>query len=168
MTASGNVPRVAGGTLQCRLVSYLRGAQPVTTGFDSDAMKNRRLYAILLLAALALLQARVAFAGCFSPERAMTQAATGCCTEHGLPDGASHGLDEPGMTCASHCVKSSDTTNDPDTLTLAGAELVVSPPPPLLRSALYPPSAASLRLAHNEAAHPPHTSLIYVLQRLLI
>jgi hypothetical protein len=131
-------------------------------------MKNRRLYAIVLLAALALLQARVAFAGCLDAERATTQAAAGCCFEHALPDGASHGLDEPGIICALHCVKSSTTANVSDIPALVGSELAVPSSPPMLRSALYPPSDASMRLAAGDAAHPTPTRLIYVLQRLLI
>lgn len=144
----------------------------ITDPDESDlfhTMRNKRLYAIVLLAVLALLQARVAFAGCFSPDREMTQAAAGCCLDHAVPDGALHGVDEPGMTCASHCAESSNTANDPDVLVRVCAELVfVSCSPPQLRPALYPPSDVLLRFAASDAPHPPRTALIYVLQRLLI
>jgi hypothetical protein len=131
-------------------------------------MKNRRLYAIVLLAALALLQARAAFAGCLDPERTVTQAAAGCCLEHALPERALPQLDEAGMVCVSHCLQSSNSANEPDIHVLVASELAVPSSPPLLRSAHYPPSSASLRLFVSAASHPAHTPLVYVLQRLLI
>jgi hypothetical protein len=131
-------------------------------------MTNRRLYAIVLLAALALLQARLAFAGCFMPESATAPAMAGCCLDHMSPDSDPHAVDEPAMACAQHCLESSRTAGDPDVSLLVGSELAVPSSPPLLRSALYPPSSSSLRLAGNDTAHPPHTRLVYVLQRLLI
>lgn len=131
-------------------------------------MKNQRLYAFLLLLALALLQVRVAFAACLNGERMTGQAAAGCCLEHALPDGLSPTMDEGGVVCAPQCVKPSNSANDPDSRMLVGAELALPSPVPLLRSQLYPPSDAALRLRAAEAVRPPHTSLIYVLQRLLI
>lgn len=131
-------------------------------------MKNRRLCAIVLLAALALLQVRVAFAACLTGERITGQAAAGCCLEHALPDGASQMMDETGTVCAPHCVTSSTAANDPDVRMLVGSEFALPSSPPLRRAKLYPSSDASLRLAAAEALRPPHTSLIYVFQRLLI
>ena len=132
------------------------------------AMKNARLYAIVLLAALALLQARVAFAGCADAERAAIQGAAGCCLEHAIPDGVSHEGDEAGITCAPHCAEPSNTASNPEIRFLVGFELAVPSSPPLLRSTLYPPSTGSQRLSASGAAHPPHTRLVYALQRLLI
>lgn len=131
-------------------------------------MRNRRLYAIVLLAALALLQARLAFAGCMDAERANMQAAAGCCIEHAIPDGTSQGMDEAGAVCVPHCLETSNNASDPEIRLAIGSELAAPSAPPLLRSPLYPSSSAALRLAGSAAAHPPHTSLVYVLQRLLI
>ena len=131
-------------------------------------IKNRRLCAIVLLAALALLQVRVAFAACLNGERMPAQPAAECCLEHALPDGASQMIDEAGMECVPHCVKSAITSNDPDVRMLAASEFALASSAALLRSKFYAASDASLQLAGAEAAHPPHTRLIYVLQRLLI
>lgn len=132
-------------------------------------MKNRRLYAIVLFAALALVQARVAFAGCFGPEPATSPAAAACCLESTLSDGAQPVLEEMQMVCTQHhCFDPSSIANDVGISMLVGSEVATPSSPPLLRSSLYPPLAASLRLTRSESAHPPHTRLVYVLQRLLI
>jgi hypothetical protein len=131
-------------------------------------MKNRRLCAIVLLAALTLLQVRVAFAACLNEERITGQPAVGCCLEHALAEGPAQMMDEAGVACAPQCVKSSTSANDSDVRMLTGSKLALPPPAPLFRSKLYPPSDPSLQLAAADAVHPPHTSLIYVLQRLLI
>lgn len=131
-------------------------------------MKNRRLYAMFLLVALALLQARAAFAGCLDPERATSQAASGCCFEHALPEGTLPALDQTGMVCAQHCLQSSNSADATDVRLLVGSEPILPFSSPPLRSAFYPPLSASLGLAGSEIARPSPTDLLYILQRLLI
>lgn len=115
-------------------------------------MKNRRLCAIVLLAALALLQARVAFADCLNGEQMPAQPAAERCLEHTLPDGASQMIDEAGIECVPHCVKSATTSNDPDVRMLAASEFTLAASAPLLRSKFFVASDASLQLAGNSAA----------------
>ena len=127
-------------------------------------MTNKRLCTIVLLAALALLQARLAFAGCFVPEHSTAHVTAGCCPDHAAPDGDF----ETAITCAARCLETSNTASERDLRLLASSESDIPSSPQIRRSALYPPSAASLRLTGGVASHRPHSRLIYVLQRLLI
>ena len=129
-------------------------------------MKNRRHYAILLLVALALLQARVAVAGCFNPQCATAQACAGCCFGYALPEDTPPALGQ--FFCAQHCLQSSNAADPADIRLLVGSDPTVPSFAPPLRPSIYPPLSASLRLAGSEIARPSHTDLLYILQRLLI
>jgi hypothetical protein len=121
-------------------------------------MKNRRLNAILLLAALAVLQVRIAFAGCTDGAQAGVEATALCCVEHTSQAPA-------GVTCIDHCVKP-HALQQADTNLLAASEQAPTAHPLLFWTSLTPLSVPP-QFALAEA-HPAHVPLVYVLQRLLI
>lgn len=131
-------------------------------------MKIRRRYAFLLLAVLALLQVRVAFAACLNSERMSGRASAACCLEDMRSEAMMATMDQDGMVCAPQCLTPSNTADHPDLRMLVGAEVALPAAAQLLRSQLYPPLGAALQHTAREAVRPPHTRLIYVFQRLLI
>ena len=131
-------------------------------------MKDRRLYAIILLAALALLQVRVAFAACdVAPQKALHSIGAAPCGEHQGTENAMPSVDDIAVSCAlSDCVAMvAPQESDYSTLLGSGFSALAHAPPPAACSAYS--SDASLH-ASVTPAHGVHTRLIYVLQRLLI
>jgi hypothetical protein len=130
-------------------------------------MRNKRLQAIILLAVLALLQVRVAFAACdFGPRGAMDSAAAVSCGDHEAPGHSVPVADEVAISCTpSMCLKMYAAQGD-DAPLLGSASLSFAHTPPPLSVTAH--SDAVRVRASTTPAHPAHTRLIYVLQRLLI
>ena len=130
-------------------------------------MKNKRLYTIILLAALALLQVRVAFAACeMGPERAASSSTAAPC-DHQAIDIQAPGVQGVALVCApSVCIEEYAAQGPAhSTLLNAGFFPFAQAPPPAPYDAFD--MGVSLH-AFVTPAHAAHTPLIYVLQRLLI
>jgi hypothetical protein len=126
-------------------------------------MNNRRLCALVLLAAFALLQARVALAGCLN-DAAPIGAGMSCCAAQAPAESVSHTPADLALVCEAHCLRPyAVQTVEPDQL-LVSTPAFSRPSTPRPRMDL---SGVPLPLV-LAAAHPAHTHLIYVLQRLLI
>lgn len=129
-------------------------------------VKNRRLSAVLLLAAFALLQVRVAFAACEMAPQNSVESVAACCVDHDSTMGMQP-VDQMapacvGVTCAGQ-------------MSMPQADLSALRNPQTPSFAHSPRSAAVVELTFDaplrvsvSQAHPAHTSLIYVLQRLII
>ena len=131
-------------------------------------MKNRRLYAIILLAALALLQVRVAFAACdVASQKALDSIGAAPCGAHHGTENAMPSVDDRAVSCAlPDCVAMvAPQESDYSTLLGSGFSGFAHAPPPAAYSAYS--SDACLHTSVTPA-HGVHTRLIYVLQRLLI
>ena len=129
-------------------------------------MKNKRVYAIVLLIALAMLQVRVAFAGCLAGPQVASASGAACCDEGDMPQDMSNAPDAQALMCAEHCLKPY-AAKDADS-PVAGGLQVSGPAGPLgVEPKVYLPLDVRAQFAVSDA-HPPHTRLIYVLQRLLI
>lgn len=125
-------------------------------------MKPRRLCAILLLVALALLQVRAAFAECLVKDHGEREAAMPCC--EAIAGGAGMGVSQD-LACADHCLRANARQESTDAVPTAETRtpipdlsiighVAAAPDPPLRRLLTRP----------QTAGHP----LIYRLQRLLI
>ena len=132
-------------------------------------MKNKRLYAIVLLVALALLQVRVAFAACeFGQQNAVESIGAAPCGEPQATGCAMSAMDDmAALSCAPSACLDQYAAQEPDHST---------PLSPGFSALAHAPRAASFTAYRNDAplraavtpAHAAHTRLIYVLQRLLI
>jgi hypothetical protein len=126
-------------------------------------MNSRRLYAVVLLVAVAIFQARVALAACVNVD-APSHAGAVCCAVDPAQSALEAATERP-LLCGTHCLKSRGVS-DADPNELLAAKLTVP--------AARPAAGLTLRVDRSylplslSAAHPPHTRLIYVLQRLLI
>lgn len=119
---------------------------------------SRRILAIILVAGLALLQARIAFAGCMAADsgtslRAAMDDCAGC--DAGNADGSRHVLSK---ICDNHCLQNvvpgaqyAGQADSTAMVATAGATTT----PPLVLPDIHP-------------APPGKTRLIYCLQRLLL
>jgi hypothetical protein len=157
-SGSTNAPYAA-ETFKRSSLSYLRSTQ-----FTSRPVKNKRLYAILLLAALALLQVRVAFAGCITGAQATASEsmATGC-DEQPSVSKPSQPADIATSQCAPLCVQPYPP-QESDIAVAQTASMAFSPLI-LFLAWVVPPAKAPLWSISTTPL--PRTS-IYVLQRLLI
>ena len=127
-------------------------------------MKNRRFFAIILLSVLALLQVRVAFAACEMPASAHEPA--GCCTSPALSADNDRAMHEIGAPCPTEqCIEAYGAPRADDRAPLGAHAFVIADRTPAPFSARAVPPALRVSAA---PAHAPHTSLVYVLQRLLI
>ena len=151
----------------------LTAQAPCDAAFDSFAMagtlstKPRHLGVILLLAALTLLQIRVAFAGCFTSDSALPEAAAQCCLMPGgnaaqaMPD---RGV--PARLCDNQCVRPSAPQESKNNVFASLPEN-----PAWIREPRVPVYAAATigSSSRRFLMGPPVTHrLIYHLQRLLI
>ena len=130
------------------------------------AAKNRRFYAIILLAALALLQVRLAFGACEMGASSRVAAAA-CCDEAEADGGMGVRVDVTGITCPAAACADQVVAPQADASVLLSAQIPSFAPAPPPFPHYRPSSDALLRIAAADG-HPPHTPLIYVLQRLLI
>ncbi len=120
----------------------------------------RRILALLLVAVLVLVQARVAFAGCVTPEADIAASVSAMDNCRGCSSTANSAdlYDTLSHICGNHCSRSYvPPAQGPEilaiaTVTLVNAETTASP-------GISP---------HIHAAHPGKSRLIYRLQRLLI
>lgn len=128
---------------------------------DRKTLMNKRLYAIILLATLALLQVRLAFAACELPPH--DSSSSSGCDYNGVAVSVSSN-NEPAVLCPpSFCVQQFSKTDTRFTASSFEGWYLPEPPAPATTAAptTQPPP-------HKAAAHPAHTRLIYVLNRLLI
>lgn len=135
-------------------------------------MKNKRLYAIILLAALTLLQMRVTFAACDTgAQQPVDSSAAAPCVaapcDHAAIDIAMPAAGDVALVCPpSACVEqyAAQAANHSTLLDPGFSALAQAPP--------SGPFSSYVSDAHLHASvtpgHPAHTRLIYVLQRLLI
>jgi hypothetical protein len=130
-------------------------------------VKNRRLYAILLLAALALLQIRVAVAACAMTAQTEAGSLSACCDGHESTANAAQPVGDARSGCAmQNCAQPNNATKA-DERALLGPHLPEFAHAPGLAAFSALPSDGRLHLS-VAPAHTAHTALIYVLQRLLI
>ncbi len=128
-------------------------------------MKNKRFYAIVLLAALAFLQVHVAFAACVMAALSAAGSLAACCDGHEPTAKASQPVESAAPPCAIEDCIQSDAVQV-DQRALLNTQLPDFDPAPA-PAGFSGPFEAPLRVSMTPA-HPAHTSLIYVLQRLLI
>ena len=124
----------------------------------------RRLSAMLLIAALAVVQVCTGFTAALA-DSANIPAATAsdsCCTGGSEPDCATaQATDGAVNTCAPYCIQGRDAAKS-DSFLPVSATITYAAPPPIAR-AVFPPYSA--RLSAARAANS--TPLIYQFQRLL-
>ena len=148
------------GNFDAAGVSYDR-SQPVA---GANPVKNKRFCAIFLLAVLALLQVRVALAACTIAQPASGPTSV-CCDMQGAT--AKQMAPMHDAACAIENCFESATAQAADHRALASSQGPQLPGAVALTAPSAPVPATSFRIS-LAAAHPPHTPLIYVLQRLLI
>lgn len=123
-------------------------------------LKSRRIIALLLVAILALVQARVAFAGCVTPDAGTSSSVSAMDNCPGCTGAASseNRYDTLSNVCGNHCSQSSvPPAQGPEILAISTVTLIIAE------------TTASPGISpHIRAAHPGKSRLIYRLQRLLI
>lgn len=128
--------------------------------------KNRRLCALLLLATFALLQVRVAFAACEMAPQNSVDSVAACCIEHDSTMNMQP-VDQMGLTCVGVTCAGQVSTPQAELRALLNPEIPSFAPAPPSAVVVELTPDASFRVSATQA-HRAHTSLIYVLQRLLI
>jgi hypothetical protein len=161
--------RQGGGTFGPHALSYLPPFGRRLVAMKLWSRKNRRLSALVLLAAFALLQVRVAFAACEMervPQQAV-DAVAACCLEHGSTMDVQP-ADQMGPGCVSAtCAEKLDAPQaDPRALLNVQVPSLAQAPP--ASAGVWLTSDGFLPFPGAAQGHPPHIPLIYVLQRLLI
>jgi len=122
-------------------------------------LKSRRILALLLVAVLALVQVKVAVAGCVAAETGAPQVVAmedcpGCSTGNNAES-----YDTLSRICSNQCLQGY----------VAPAKVQTQPPPAAITVALDGTATAPPLIAPPEAAsHPGKSRLIYRFQRLLI
>lgn len=124
-------------------------------------LKSRRILAILLVAMLALVQARIAFAGCIAADAAsaaptaVMENCPGCKTNTVEADS----YDTLSRVCSNHCLQSA----------ASGEQIPAQPVLAVTSVALVMPGTAPPLILSHAVSYPSgKTRLIYRLQRLLI
>jgi hypothetical protein len=127
-------------------------------------VKNKRLYAMVLLAAVALLQVRVAFAGCITGAHATASESIAAGCDEQPVSKASQPADTATAPCAPHCVQPY-TASESD---IAVAKTSPTAFTPLILFLAWVDPPAQVQLGSISTTPLPNTRLIYVFQRLLI